>query len=290
MTCFSLFAPKVRHVAFDTLDELFTLAEEFAIKRWNRQNPDRRCTSVNDLAGGFGRGLDMVIDLVLKRIWSLKEVGISFIVITHTKTKDIEDPITQQTYQVITANMSQRYFNAIKSKLDILGVCYIDREIIKSKIEGRKDIKGKDITRNIVASEARKISFRSDDFNLDSKCRFQSVVNEIPLDADAFIEAITNAIKAEQSKSGKSYEETKAEQDKAEAARMKEIAEAESKNKAKKEVDAVITKINDYLKENKSDVAKIKPILAKCKEFGVKTPSELTTLEDALAVLEVIEA
>ena len=49
-------------------------------------------------------------------------------------------------------------------------------------------------------------------------------------------------------------------------------------------------KINDYLKENKGDLAKIKPVLAACKECGVKTPSELTSLEDALKVLEVIEA
>ena len=101
---------------------------------------------------------------------------------------------------------------------------------------------------------------------------------------------MTDAIKAEIAKGSTSYEDSKKAEEKAEAKRMKEIAEAEEKNKAKKEVGVVIEKINDYLKENKSDVAKIKPILAKCKEFGVKTPSELTSLEDALAVLEVIEA
>lgn len=277
-------------VVFDTLDELFVLGESFAIKKWNKEHPDKRCSSINEIAGGFGRGLDMVIDLVLNRIWSLKEVGISFIVITHTKAKDIEDPITGQTYQVITANMSQRYFNAIKSKLDILGVCYIDREIIKSKIEGRKDIKGRDVTRNVVAGEARKLSFRSDDFNLDSKCRFESIKNEISMSADEFIEAIEDAIKAEQAKSGKSFNEAEKEQKKAEETRMKEIAAAEKENKTKKELNKVVTQIVDFIKENKSDVATIKPVVAKVKELcGSTNPADLTSIDDALIVLGLIE-
>lgn len=277
-------------VVFDTLDELFVLGEEYSILKYNRNLPadKKRATSINEVNGGFGKGLDACIELVLDRIWSLKEVGISFIVIVHTKAKDVEDPITGQTYQVITANMTQKYFNAIKTKLDILGVAYIDREIVKEKIEGRKDIKGKDITRNVIAGEARKISFRSDDYNLDSKCRFPSITNEIPLDTDEFIKAIEDAIKAEQSKTGKSFEESQKEQEKAEAERLKEIAAAEEKNKSKKEVDAVIKKVTDFIKENKSDMTKIKPILAKCKELGVKNPTEIENLEDALKVAELI--
>ena len=277
-------------VVFDTLDELFNLGEQRAISKWNREHPDKRCNTINELGGGFGRGLDMVIDLVLNRIWSLKEVGISFIIIVHTKNKDIEDPLTNQTYQVITANMPQRYFNAIKTKLDILGVAYIDRDIIKEKIEGRKDIKGNAVTRNIVAKESRKIAFRSNDYNLDSKCRFSQIQSVIDLDSDEFIKAITDAIKAEQAKSGKSFEQSEAEQKAAEEKRMKEIAEAEEKNKAAKEVKEVIDKILDYIKENKSDMNKIKPILAKCKEYGAKTPSDLTSLEEALEVAKLIES
>jgi GTPase SAR1 family protein len=275
-------------VVFDTLDELFVLGEEEAIRQYNKTVPaDKRANSINSVNGGFGKGLDACIDLVLNRIWSLKEVGISFIVIVHTKAKDVEDPITGQTYQVITANMSQRYFNAIKTKLDILGVAYIDREIIKEKIEGRKDIKGKDITRNVVAAEARKIAFRSDDYNLDSKCRFPQIISEIPLDTDEFIKAIEDAIKAEQSKSGKSFDETKKEQEAVEAAKMKEIAEAEKVKKTQKEVDKLMADVIDYIKENKSNKSKIQPILDRCKEAGVK-PTDITDIDLANELYEMI--
>lgn len=276
-------------VVFDTLDELFVLGEEETIRRYNKSVPaDKRATSINQVNGGFGKGLDACIDLVLERIWSLKEVGISFIVIVHTKAKDVEDPITGQTYQVITANMTQRYFNAIKTKLDILGVAYIDREIIKEKIEGRKDIKGKDITRNVVAGEARKIAFRSDDYNLDSKCRFPQIVSEIALDTDEFIKAIEDAIKAEQSKSGKTFEESKAEQEEAEAAKLKELAKAEKENRKKKELDAVLDEITEFIKENKGNMDVVKPLLAKSKELGFANPTQIDNIKDAQAVAALI--
>lgn len=276
-------------VVFDTLDEMFVMAEDETIRRYNKTVPaDKRATSINQVNGGFGKGLDACIELVLDRIWSLKEVGISFVIIVHTKAKDVEDPITGQTYQVITANMTQRYFNAIKTKLDILGVAYIDREIIKEKIEGRKDIKGNAVTRNVVAGEARKIAFRSDDYNLDSKCRFPEIISEIPLDTDEFIKAIQDAIKSEQAKSGKSFEESKEEQAKAEAERLKEIAIAEEKNRVQKELDVIIKKVNDFIKENVRDKEKLKPILTKLNELGVKKPADITNIDDAKAVLAVI--
>lgn len=272
-------------ICFDTLDELFSLAENYCVKKYSRENPGKKYTSVNEIAGGFGRGLDMVIDLVLNRLWSLKEVGISFSVILHTKTKEIEDPVSGATFQTITATLPQRYFNAVKTKLDILGVVYLDRDIIKEKIDGRKDIKGKDMTRNVIASEARKISFRSDNYNVDCKSRFSDIVPEINLDADEFIKALTDAIKAEQSKSGKSFEETKAEQEKAAAAQMEEVAKKEVAAKEQKKVDEVVKDIITYMQANKSNKEVITAIMALCKDNGVSNPTTITDMDLAQKVL-----
>ncbi len=269
-------------VVFDTLDELYMLAEEEAIRLHNNKNPDKRVDTINSVAGGFGKGLDACIEIVLDKIWSLKEVGISFIVIMHTKSKDVEDVVTGQNYQVITANMTQRYFNAIKTKLDILGVAYIDRNIITEKT-GKKDIvTKKDITRNKIVSESRRISFRSDDYNLDCKARFPDIVSDIPLDATEFINAIQEAIKAEQSKSGKSFEETQKEQEKKEIEKLKVIKENEDKNKSEKELTSYIDTIIEYIKNNRtSNMDSIKEIMAKCKEQGYSTPKDVTNLDFA---------
>ena len=108
------------------------------------------------------------------------------------------------------------------------------------------------------------------------------------MNADEFIKAIEDAIKAEQSKSGKSFEETKAEQEAAEAEKLKEIAKTEKAKKAQKSVDEVMAKVLDFVKENKSNIAAIKPIVDRCKEAGVK-PTEVTDMKLAKELLAMIE-
>ena len=275
-------------VVFDTLDEMFTLSDNEAIRQHNLDHPDKRVDTINSVAGGFGKGLDKSIDLVLEQLFALKEVGVSFIVILHTKNKDIEDAITGQTYQTITANMPQRYFNAIKSKLDFLGVAYIDREIIKEKLNRKDPVTKKDITRNKVVDESRKIAFRSDEYNLDSKSRFESIVSDIPLDADEFIKAIEDAIKTEQSKSEKSFEKTQEEQEKKEIEKLKEIAKKEKVNKEKKELDTKKELIKNYIVENKGNLKAIKPLTSMAKELGYSTPLEVDNIKDVDKLIELI--
>lgn len=275
-------------VVFDTLDEAFVLSDNEAIRQHNLKHPDKRVDTINSVAGGFGKGLDASIDLMLEQLFALKNVGISFIVILHTKTKDIEDAITGQTYQTITANMPQRYFNAIKSKLDVLGVAYIDREIIKEKLNRSDPVTKKELTRNKVVTESRKIAFRSDEYNLDSKCRFPEIVSDIPLDADEFIKAIEDAIKVEQGKSGKTFEQSQKEQEEDEVARLKEIAKKEKENKKEKELQNKVEKIKEYIIANKGDLSLIKPLTEKAKELGYKTPLEVDNVKDANEILKLI--
>lgn len=280
--------PKLRVVVIDTYDQLLEIAKPQVIKMHNRENPEKPVKSIKAAFGGYMAGEDKATEIVLEKLWDLKRVGVSFIIIGHVKTREIEDVVTGQKYTSLTTNMSMRDFNAIKTKLHFLGVASINRDIIQEKT-GKKDGKGKDIMKGIIAKESRRITFRDDSYSVDSKSRFADIVSECEFSADALIKAITDAIKAEQSKSGKTLEQSKSEQEAAEEKRMKEIAEAEEKNKAAKEVKEVVDKILDYIKENKADMAKIKPILAKCKEIGVKTPADITDLEDALEVAKLIE-
>jgi len=272
--------PDLKVVIWDTYDQIIPIAEAEVIRLYNKTAPaDKRAETINAAFGGFGRGEKKAMELMWDMKNRLKKVGVETIIIGHVKTKDVTDTVTGEQYQVLTSDQQQNYFNALKKQLHFLALAYVDRNIIK---EGKgKDAKGK------VSEETRKIKFRDEGYAIDAGSRFANIVSEIPMDADAFITAIVDAIKSEQSKSNKSFEETKEEQ---EAERLKKIAKAEDKIKEQKKVEEIITKINDYLKENKSDVAKIKPIIAKCKEVaGVKTPSELTKLKDAEEVLQLIE-
>jgi len=225
----------LRVVVLDTFDQLLEIAEPEVIRMHNRANPDKpKITSIKAAFGGFMAGEDKAIQIVLDKLWDLKSVGISFIAIGHTKKKDIEDPITGETYSILTTNMSQRYFNALKTKLHFLGVAYIDREIVKQKTGKKNIVTKEEEVKGKVLSESRRISFRDDNYSVDSKSRFADIVDEIPLDADAFIKALQDAILAEHSKGEKSIEQSEKELKEARKQQEKKLAEKQRADAANK--------------------------------------------------------
>ena len=272
-------------VVIDTMDELFAIAEPEVIAMHNRENPTKRTKSLKAAFGGFQAGEDKTVEIVLDRLWSLKKVGVSFIVIGHTKTRNVTDPVTGEDFMQLTTNMPQKYFNAIKTKVHFLGVAAIDREIVKEKT-GKKDFVTKeDIKKGVVKGETRKITFRDNNFVIDSKSRFSDIVESIPLDSDALIKAITDAIESELKKSGKTVEESKKEQEKAEKEKMKRIAEAEAKAKTEKELEEIKSKIVSFFVKNKADIEAIKPALEICKKNEFSNPNEIDSVEVAKKVL-----
>lgn len=276
-------------VIIDTYDQLIDMAEIEAIRLWNKENPDKRTSSINAAWGGFGKGDKKAIELMFNKIAELRNVGVSTIIIGHIKTKNVTDPVTGETYQTLTSDQQQNYFNALKKNLHFLGLAYIDRQIVKEKTGKKNIVTGKEESVNKVKGEARKIKFRDDNFCVDSGSRFAQIVEEIDLDAGQFIQALTDAIKAEQSKSGKSFEESKAEQEKAEAENLKQIAKNEENKRNAKALENVISEITVFIKDNKSNLDVLKPILAAVKEMGYDNPTKIDNLEDANKVLEMIK-
>ena len=273
-------------VVVDTCDELFAIAEPEVISMHNKDNPNKRVKSIKAAFGGFQAGEDKAIEIVLDRLWALKKVGVSFIVIGHTKTRNVTDPITGEDYMQLTTNMTQKYFNAIKTKVHFLGVAAIDREIIKEKTGKKNIVTGQDIKKGVVKGETRKITFRDDNFVIDSKSRFSDIVESIPLDSDALIKAITDAIENELKKSGKTMEESRIEQEKKEKEKLKHIAEAEAKAKAEKNLNKIKSEIVAFFTANKTNMDVIKPVLELCREAGFNNPNEIDDLEIAEKILK----
>lgn len=277
-------------VVVDTYDELFAIAEPEVIAMHNNENPTKRVKSIKGAFGGFQAGEEKAIEIVLDRLWALKKVGVSFIVIGHTKSRNVTDPVTGEDYMQLTTNMSQKYFNAIKTKVHFLGVAAVDREIVKQKTGKKNLVTNKEIEKGVVKSETRKITFRDDNFVIDSKSRFSDIVESIPMDVDALIKAVTDAIAVEQNKSGVSVEDAKRQQSEAEAKRLKAIAEEEEAKRYKKELDAVISKIVQFFIANKAEMEIIKPILAACQELGYQNPKEIANIDHAKKILAMTEA
>lgn len=272
-------------VVVDTYDELFAIAEPEVISMHNKENPTKRVKSIKAAFGGFMAGEDKAIEIVLDALWSLKKVGVSFIVIGHTKTRNVTDPVTGEDYMQLTTNMSQRYFNAIKTKVHFLGVAAVDREIVREKTGKKNVVTGQDIKKGVVKGETRKITFRDDNFVIDSKSRFSDIVESVPMDADELIKAFTDAIENEQKKSGVSIDDVKKKQAEDKQKKLERIAKQEEENKAQKELEEVVSEIVDFVASNKSDMTVIKPILEACKERGYANPKEIDDIDDAKAIL-----
>lgn len=185
-------------VILDTLDATFEKAEEFVVKSWNQENMGQQgfkpATSINSVDGGFGKGLDRTIETVKKEINRLAKVGVKVWWTAHVKEKDQTDLFTGTNYTTLTANMSMKYFNSIKNISHIIGFGYFDRTVEKQEVGEENKVTKKKKTRNAVMGETRKIKFRDDSMIADAKSRFANIIDEITLDTDEFIKAITDAI------------------------------------------------------------------------------------------------
>ena len=241
-------------------------------------------------------GEDKAIQIVLDKLWELKSVGVSFIAIGHTKKKDVDDPITGESYSILTTNMSQRYFNALKTKLHFLGVAYIDREIVKQKTGKKNVVTKQEEVKGKVLSESRRISFRDDNYSVDSKSRFADIVDEIPLDSDAFIKALTDAILAEHSKGGKTVEQSKKELEAARKAKEAEVAEKleqDAKNKIDEDRNAELMGViqNKFSEADAATKKKVKAIMAENGIPNFKNSDDIPTaiLESIVEVLNPTE-
>ena len=274
----------LRVIFADTYDQYILMAEEEAIRLWNKDNPDKRAKTLNQSWGGFGSG-KKVIELMFEQIDRLESVGVKVWWIGHVKTKEVKNIYDEETYQTLTSDQQQNYFNALKKNLHFLCLAYFDRQLQKEKTGKKNLVTKKEETKTVIKDETRKIKFRDDSFVVDSGSRFSDIVPEINLDADEFITAITDAIKAEINKGGVSVEDRKKENDKENAEELKRIAEAEKAARVEKELNKVKAEIIEFFTANKTDMAKIKPVLELCRENGFSNPSEINVISIAMTVL-----
>lgn len=249
--------PDLKVIIFDSLDELIRIVETEVVRK--EKQKDANIDSIKKVKGGFGKGEDYVMDIIFDKIFELKSVGVQSFIIAHTKKSDLTDAVTQKTFSQLTADTTQRQFNAVKNKMDIVAVGYLDRTFQTEKT-GRKNIVTKqEVTVNRVKEETRVISFRDDSYCIDSKCRFSQIIDKIPFDSDEFIKALQDAIEAENTKAGISDKEAK----KIQADKDKKLEKETAEN-------------SKAAKENKADPERNEELIAQIKPLFIgDTPKEV---------------
>lgn len=193
--------PNLKVVICDTLDALFEIGEPYLVKLYTQEHMGEKGfvvpKTINGVEGGFGRGMDRLIDMVVDQIVKLRRAGVGFWYTGHVKRRSADDVFSGETYDQLTTNMTQRYFNAIKNKTHALGIAYIDRTLIQQEIGDENPVTHKKKVVNKITSESRKVKFRDDSYTADSKSRLKYIIDEVNLDEHEIIKALKDAIAEE---------------------------------------------------------------------------------------------
>ena len=198
--------PNLKAVVVDTYDGWITLAQNEAIRLWNKYHPDKKADTIDAAWNGFQKGQAKAFELMFDIIKRLRSVGVATIIIGHVKNREITDVASGMTFQQLTSDVEKVYFNLLKKKMHFVGLAYFDRTITTEKTGKKNLVTKKEVTVNKIKDETRKIRFRDPEMAVDSKSRFSNIVPEIDFDVDELIKALKDAIKDEAEKGSKSVE------------------------------------------------------------------------------------
>lgn len=171
-------------VAFDTVDELVSMAQREVIRLEYRKSGERK--EFNACLGGYGAGRKKVEELINAIITRLGDSGYGLIFIGHTKIRDIKEKNGDE-YQMLTSNLSSDYDGIFANKADICMMGTIE----------------KNIDCGFVQDAERYMVFRGDGY-IDAGGRFADIESKVEVSAKNYIKTVTDAIR----KSIKSHDAT----------------------------------------------------------------------------------
>lgn len=229
--------PNTRFVAIDSLDEYARITENAVIAEWNAQcDINERAKSIAQAYKGYQKGENRACDLMIQQVMKLQNAGYSILEIGHTKTKLKEDVITKVQFEQLTCNLDNKYYNALKDKVNLVAMCYWENLV--ENIEEKKNAFTKKMDKvGELTDRKRVMVFADDDNAIDTKTHFEYITSKIDLSAEGFIRAVEEAIAMKLN----SINET--------------TTDKVSKNKSKKSTKPAPTPISEPEPEEDSEVA-----------------------------------
>ena len=192
--------PYTKFIAIDSVDELARITQNYVIKEWNDQcDIKERAKTIKQAYKGFQAGEDRTRDLMIEYLFGkLESAGYKLLLIGHTKLKTKEDIFSGISYEQITCNLDNKYYNALKDKVNLVATCYNEKTI--ENIEEKKNAFTKKMDKvGNLTSEKRVIVFRDDDMAIDTKSHFKYIVPKVEFGVDNFINAVTEALEKQAS-------------------------------------------------------------------------------------------
>ena len=201
--------PDTKFVAIDSLDEYARIVEDYVVAEWNAScDIQDRAKSIKQAYKGFQGGENRATNLMIQQVMKLQDAGYSILEIGHTKTKTREDAITKVQFEQLTCNLDNKYYNALKDKVNLVAMCYFENTI--ENIEEKKNAFTKKVDKvGELVDRKRVMVFADDDNAIDCKSHFEYIVSKIDFSAENFVNSVEEAIAAKLGKTPKVSEPQK---------------------------------------------------------------------------------
>ena len=187
--------PDTKFVAIDSLDEYARIVEDYVVAEWNAScELNERAKSIKQAYEGFQGGENRATNLMIQQVMKLQDAGYSLLEIGHTKTKTREDALTKVQFEQLTCNLDNKYYNALKDKVNLVAMCYFEHII--DNVEEKKNAFTKKMDKvGELVDRNRIMIFADDDNAIDCKSHFEYITHKIDLSAEGFVNAVEEAIK-----------------------------------------------------------------------------------------------
>ena len=273
---------KIKLVCFDTLDELYPMAEQrvfYEHKKKKGAYPE----SLNAALGGYGAGQNRAVELVTEQIARLRNAGYGVFLIGHVKVKDKIDPVTGDVYEQYTNNLSNKYFGAVAD----------NAQMVVNIVNELNIVGGTDEKAGRISGSTRSMYFR-DTGLIDAKSRFVGMPEKLPLSATNFLQAFRDGVKNSQTTPipEKEIKKQIAKEKKEAEIVAKTAVKVEQKTDSKRKED-LANSIKEIMKDilAKKDATSTAKLSALLKEYGVANANQIDTLElgQLLTLLSAVE-
>lgn len=243
----------LKMVGLDTFDKMVEIGINQVLKE-HKKEKGTPCKSLNDAFGGFNRGKDRLVAMMLKEITKLRNANIAVFVLAHTKLKEKTDAVTGETYEQLTNNLRADIWSCIADIAQIICTINIEREIV----EGRQ------------VGSTRMMNFVSNGL-IDCGSRFSGMPEKLELSAENFMAAFETGVKNSMRKpiSDKEIEELREKEQREE--KVKHIIEDDTEeNKEAPSNQSLVAQIQKAVNDKAIDMVELKKVMSayKIKNFA----------------------
>lgn len=246
----------IKMVVIDTLDTLFDIATEHVMEESRRQT-GKLAKSLNDCFGGYMRGRDRLLELVMNEIHKLDRLPIALFILGHTKYKGKKDTLTNDEYEQLTTNLRFDFYSPVSNSAQMIVNLATERVIEDG-----------------VQVDAKRYMYFTSNGLVDCGSRFEDLPEKLELSAENFMKAfrigVENSLKKsdikhdveELRKEEKKEQELEAKQVQEEVEEQEKVEEEQNIDELKAKLKSLMTttesknKVKEFMKEKNTKSVK----------------------------------